>query len=47
MTQILQGVYPHPLIYKSESLRQKTIDIFGFKKFQENLAKHLKSHFSL
>jgi len=47
ITQILQGVYPHPLIYRSESLRQKTIDIFGFKKFQENLAKHLKLHFSL
>ena len=39
--QILQGTYPHPLMYQPESLRQQVIDTFGFEQFQKTLAGYL------
>lgn len=38
LTQILQRTYVHPLLYHPEQLRQRVIDIFGFKQFQTTLA---------
>jgi len=34
---ILQGEYPHPLLYQPELLRQKVIDIYGFEQFKTTL----------
>jgi glycosyltransferase involved in cell wall biosynthesis len=39
LIQILQGTYPNSLLYQPEVLRQKVIDIFGFKCFKQTLAK--------
>jgi len=36
--QILQGIYPHPLIYQPEVLRQKVIETYGFERFKQTLA---------
>jgi glycosyltransferase involved in cell wall biosynthesis len=38
LTQILQGTYPHPIMYQPEVLRQKVIDTFGFERFKQTLA---------
>ena len=38
LIQILQGKYPHPILYQPEILRQKVIDIFGFERFKQTLA---------
>jgi len=35
---ILQGFHNHPLMYQPKALRQKVIDIYGFKRFQATLA---------
>ncbi|HBE31210.1 MAG TPA: glycosyltransferase [Cyanobacteria bacterium UBA11369] len=37
--QILQGIYPHPIMYQPELLRQKVIETFGFDRFKQTLAK--------
>jgi glycosyltransferase involved in cell wall biosynthesis len=39
LIQILQGSYFNPIIYQPEVLRQKVINIFGFERFQQTLAK--------
>lgn len=41
--QILQGIYPHPLLYQPEVLRQKVIEIYGFDRFQQTLAELLQT----
>jgi glycosyltransferase involved in cell wall biosynthesis len=41
--EILQGNYPHPLIYQPEALRQKVIEHFSFESFQTNLDRQLKT----
>ncbi len=38
LIQILQGTYPHPIMYQPEILRQKVIDVFGFERFKQTLA---------
>ncbi len=38
LIQILQGTYPHPIMYQPEVLRQKVIDRFGFEGFKQTLA---------
>jgi len=38
LIQILQGEYPHPILYQPEVLRQKVIDTFGFERFKQTLA---------
>lgn len=38
LIEILQGTYPHPILYKPEVLRQKVIDIYGFETFKERVA---------
>lgn len=38
LIQILQGKYPHPIVYQPELLRQKVIDTFGFERFKQTLA---------
>lgn len=38
LIQILQGTYPHPIMYQPQVLRQKAIDVFGFERFQKTLA---------
>ena len=42
--QILQGTYPHHLMYQPESLRQQVIDTFGFEQFQKTLAGYLQDY---
>jgi glycosyltransferase involved in cell wall biosynthesis len=37
LIQILQGSYPNPSIYQPELLREKVIDVYGFKKFKQTL----------
>lgn len=37
LIQILQGKYPHPILYQPEVLRQKVIDTFGFERFKQRL----------
>ncbi len=44
LIQILQGHYPHPLMYQPEALRQKVIDTFGFERFKQALASHLECY---
>lgn len=43
---ILQGTYPHPLIYQPQALREKVIEKFGFEKFQQTLADLLTEYFA-
>jgi glycosyltransferase involved in cell wall biosynthesis len=45
LIQILQGIYPNPLIYQPETLRQKVINRYGFERFQQTLACHMERHF--
>ncbi len=40
--QILQGTYPHPIMYQPEVLRQKVIEIYGFEHFKHTLFKYLE-----
>ncbi len=44
LVQILQGHYPRPLMYQPEALRQRVIDTFGFERFKQTLASHLKCY---
>ncbi|KOP25834.1 glycosyltransferase [Hapalosiphon sp. MRB220] len=37
LIQILQGIYPNPILYQSQTLRQKVIDAFGFERFKQTL----------
>jgi len=41
LVDILQGNYPLPIIYQPEQLRQKVIDIYGFKRFAATLMGYL------
>ncbi|PPK18773.1 glycosyltransferase, partial [Staphylococcus haemolyticus] len=43
LIQILNGTYPHPILYQPEILRQKVIDTFGFEKFKQTLASLMNS----
>jgi glycosyltransferase involved in cell wall biosynthesis len=47
LIQILQGVYPHRLMYEPERLRYEVIDTYGFERFQKTLATQLDGHFQL
>jgi glycosyltransferase involved in cell wall biosynthesis len=46
LIQILQKRYPNPLLYQPEVLRQKTIEYFGFERFQDTLNHYLQHYFS-
>ncbi len=37
LTQILQGTYPHSLMYQPQLLRAKVIDIYGFDRFKQTV----------
>jgi glycosyltransferase involved in cell wall biosynthesis len=37
LTKILQGTYPHPIMYQPETLRQKVREIYGFPRFKQSL----------
>ncbi len=37
LVQILQGIYPNPILYQPEALREKVIYNFGFTRFQITL----------
>lgn len=37
LVQILQGTYPNPLMYQPQALRQKVIEVYGFRAFQDKL----------
>ncbi|MEH2028146.1 MAG: glycosyltransferase [Nostoc sp.] len=39
LIQILQGTYPHPILYQPQILREQVIARFGFEQFQQTLAK--------
>ncbi|WP_373529673.1 glycosyltransferase [Nostoc sp.] len=43
LIQILQGIYPNPLIYQPEALRKKVIDTFGFERFKQTLAELMQT----
>ncbi|WP_416672286.1 glycosyltransferase [Egbenema bharatensis] len=45
LIQILQKHHPNPLLYQPEALRQKTIEHFGFERFQDTLSHYLKHYF--
>ncbi|MFB2773245.1 glycosyltransferase [Pelatocladus sp. BLCC-F211] len=45
LIQILQGQYPNPILYQPELLRQKVIERFGFKSFQQTLGSYLEHYF--
>jgi glycosyltransferase involved in cell wall biosynthesis len=38
---ILQGTYPNPLMYQPQALRLKTIEYFGFDRFQQTLGSYI------
>lgn len=44
LTEIIQGIHNHPLIYQSKALRQKAIDIYGFARFQNTLDRLLEQY---
>ena len=46
LIQILQGNYPHPLLYQPEALRQAAIETFGNEPFRKTLDQLLSSHFN-
>ena len=41
LIQILQGIYPNPLLYQPQSLRQQVVETYGFEKFKQTLAGYL------
>lgn len=43
LTQMLQRIYPHPILYQPQALRQKVIEKFGFERFQQTLADLLRN----
>lgn len=43
LTQILQGTYPHPLLYQPAALRQAVINQYGFAHFKQTLSELLQS----
>lgn len=45
LIQILQGIYPHPIIYQPEILRQRVIEKFGFATFRQTLADLIHNFF--
>jgi phosphatidyl-myo-inositol dimannoside synthase len=47
LIQILQGVYPNPLMYQPEALRQKVIDTFGFERFKQTLAELIQNSIAI
>jgi len=42
LIKILQGTYPHPIMYHPEKLRQKVREIYGFERFKQTLQEILK-----
>lgn len=44
--QILQSIYPNPILYQPQILRQKVIDIYGFDNFKQTLSNYLEEFFS-
>jgi glycosyltransferase involved in cell wall biosynthesis len=47
LIQILQGTYPHPILYKPEILRQKVINIYGFQQFKQSLSGYLEEFLTI
>lgn len=45
LVQILQGTYPHALMYQPQALRYKVIDTFGYDRFKATLASYLDEYF--
>lgn len=39
---ILEGCYSNPLMYQPQLLRQKTLELFGYEKFQQTLNQYLE-----
>jgi glycosyltransferase involved in cell wall biosynthesis len=39
--QILQGKYPHPIMYQPQLLRKKVIEVYGFERFKQTFAELL------
>jgi glycosyltransferase involved in cell wall biosynthesis len=42
LVQLLRGVYPRPLIYQPEKLRERVIEKFGYENFRRTLGGHLR-----
>lgn len=47
LIQILQGIYPNPLIYQPDALRQKAINTFGSEQFKQTLTKLMHHFFAI
>jgi glycosyltransferase involved in cell wall biosynthesis len=45
LIQVLQGKYPHPVLYQPEVLRRRVIAKFGFAQFESTLAEILKTQY--
>jgi glycosyltransferase involved in cell wall biosynthesis len=45
LIQILQGTYPHALMYQPQALRSKVIETFGYDRFKATLASYLDEYF--
>lgn len=45
LVNILSGSYPNSLLYSSQKLRAKVIDIYGFEKFKQKLNSILNTYF--
>ena len=43
LIQILQGAYPHPILYQPQILREQVIAKFGFEQFQKTLAELIQT----
>lgn len=43
LIQILQGAYPHPILYQPQILREQVIARFGFEQFQQTLAELIQT----
>jgi glycosyltransferase involved in cell wall biosynthesis len=46
LVQMIQGVYPLPLMYQPHALRRAMLDIYGFDSFKQSLSEHLDSFFA-
>ncbi|MBW4488026.1 MAG: glycosyltransferase [Trichocoleus desertorum ATA4-8-CV12] len=44
IVQLLEQTYPNPLLYQSETLRQRVINIYGIEPFQQRLTSLIATH---
>lgn len=47
LIQLLQNIYPNPVLYQPEVLREKVIEVYGCDRFKQTLSKYLEEFFSV